>query len=306
MKKWGKRILLGGTALLAVLIGLIGWGLSAKPKSIPLPQPNGVDEIIRIAGALPEMPTGPDHSDAPESEIRAWIAATPNLRSDITNALRKDFLVRNTYSNSTVHLMMGLRSLERRLLAESRDETKSAADRMEIYLQAYELGCRATKGGALIDGLVSVAVRINSLKALSICSSNATSPQLKLVAVKLTRLISQAPTTKDYVDGEAFFASTVPLKAKLESWFDDIRGVGMGALFGDVHTSFKQRRDEMNRIEASTVRDLVVRSYTQDKGSAPTGWSDLIPAYLPAPLVDPVGKTNLSLIPGTTYKLSSM
>lgn len=301
-----KRLLTLCCLAFTVIVGVIVWSISSRPPTLQVPQPNGVDEIIRIAGTLPEMPTGPDHSDAPESEIRAWVAATSNLRTEITNALRMDFLVRNTYSNSTVHLMMGLRSLEKRLLAESRDETKSVADRMEICLQSYEVGCRATRGGAIIDGLVSAAVRINSLKALAVCSSNATSAQLKLVAVKLTRLINQAPTTKDYLDGEAFFASTVPLKAKLESWFDDIRGVGMGALFGDIHTSFKQRMSEMNRIEASTLRDLVVRSYTLDKGSRRTNWSDLIPTYFPAPLVDPVGKTNLSLIPGTTYKLSSM
>lgn len=95
------------------------------------------------------------------------------------------------------------------------------------------------------------------------------------------------------------------MKAKIESWINDLKGDGLTKIFGPLIGAFELKMTEINRIEQSTLRDLVVRSYTLARGSAPTNWSDLIPAYLPAPLVDPVGKTNLSLIPGTSYKLSS-
>lgn len=205
MKKWGKRILLGGAALLTVAVALIVWGLSAQPKSIPLPQPNGVDDFVRLAGSIPKRPEGPNYTEAPASEIRAWIAATPTFHSDITNLLKKGFLVRNTYSNSSVRLMMALRDVEKRLLAEALDESIPVEDRMELCMIAYELGSRGTRGGAMFDGMVSAAVRVNSLRNLSTCSSNATSARLKSAAAKLDQLIKQAPTLEDYRDGEAFF-----------------------------------------------------------------------------------------------------
>lgn len=291
--------------MLAILFGLIGWGLSAWPKHIPVPLPNGADEVIPLAGSIPKRPEGPNYTEAPASEIRAWIAATPAFRSTITTLLKKEFLVRNTYSNSSVRLMMALRELEKRLLAEARDESVPVADRMEICLITYELGSRGTRGGAMFDGIVSAAVRINSLRNLSTCSSNATSAQLKSAAVKLGQLIKQAPTLEDYRDGEVFFASTVPVKVKIESWIEDLKGDGLTKIFAPLIGAFEPKMTEINRIEQGTLRDLVVRSYTMDKGSPPTTWSDLIPAHLSAALVDPVGKTNLSLIPGTIYKFSS-
>ena len=291
--------------MLAAVVGLIVWGLSAWPKNIPVPEPNGADEVIPLAGSIPKRPEGPNYTEAPASEIRAWIAATPAFRSAITTLLKKEFLVRNTYSNSSVRLMMALRELEKRLLAEARDESVPVADRMEICLITYELGSRGTRGGAMFDGIVSAAVRINSLRNLSTCSSNATSAQLKSAAVKLGQLIKQAPTPEDYRDGEAFFSSTVPVKVKIESWIEDLKGDGLTKIFAPLIGAFEPKMTEITQIEQSTLRDLVIRSYILDKGSAPTGWSDLIPAYLSAPLVDPVGKTNLSLIPGTTYKFSS-
>ena len=305
MKKWGKRIVLGGVALLVIALGVIAWSLSVRPKDIPIPQPNGVDEVARISGMLPKMPQGSNYTDAPAPEIRAWIASTPTFRSDVTNLLKKEFLIRNTYSNDSMRLLMSLRDVEKRLLAEARDESIPVEDRMELCLMTYELGSRGTRGGAIIDGMVSTAVRVNSLRNLSTCSSNATSAHLKSAAAKLAQLIKQAPTLEDYRDGEAFFSSTVPVKAKIESWIEDLKGDGLTKIFGHLIGAFEPKMTEINRIEQSTLRDLAVRSYTLAKGAAPTNWSDLVPTYLPAPLVDPVGKTNLSLIPGTSYKLSS-
>jgi len=305
MKKWGKRILLGGAALLVVAVGVVVLLIFSRPTALPIPQPNGGDEVVRLARTLPKMPQGPKPTDdATASQIRAGIVSTPTFRSDVTNLLKTEFLARSSYSSNSNPRMVALFELTKRLLAEARDESNPVEDRMEICLIVYELGSRATRGGAIIDGMVSMAVRVNSMRNLSTCSSNATSAQLKSAAAKLDQLIKQAPTLEDYRDGEAFFSSTVPVKAKIESWIDDLKGDGITKIFDPLVDAFEPKMAEMNRIEQSTLRDLVVRSYTLAKGSPPTNWSDPIPVYLPTPLVDPVGKTNLSLMPGTVYKVS--
>lgn len=309
MKKWGKRILLGGAALLAVVVGLVACLLSASPKNMSVPKPNGVDEVIRLASGLPKWPEGTNRTSATQSEIRAWILRTPSFRSDVTNLLKMEFLVRNSHSNiasgGAIRFITSLRDLEWRLLAEAKDESMPIADRINACLQAYELGSRSTRGGAILDGMVSTGFRIESLKTLSISTTNATSDQLKFAAARLNQLIKQAPSLEDYRDGEAFFQSTVPAKARIESWIEDIKGDGLAKLFSSMIGPLEPKMEEANRIERSTLRDLVVRSYTLAKGSAPTNWSDLIPDYLTAPLADPVTKTNLSLTLGTSYKRSS-
>ena len=156
---------LAGLVLAVAVLSLVAG------KVTKLPNPNGYDRLVSIAGRIPE-----DVRDLPATNSVAlahFATEHSGLIGEVEDALKlpaaAPLAMGQEWFADQAAEFMSVRSLEKALLAVARHAEIAGDSALAVRgrLAVIELGQRIGRGGLLIHYFLSAAIQINGLKVLS-------------------------------------------------------------------------------------------------------------------------------------------
>jgi PHD/YefM family antitoxin component YafN of YafNO toxin-antitoxin module len=284
------RVVLWLLALGVPLLLLVVWW-PAPPKPRPaLPNPNGYDYFVKAGEALTGMWTNLTHHTLTASELQAFLAANQSSLELVREGLRyqshADMDYDATYIEGEMTNLGRFKHLARLFagegwLAELEGRPGAAVD---AYLDGMRFGAACGRGGVLIERLVAVAVENHSLKELRTLIS-------KLDRANARRVLDGLGRIESDHDGVAITLSAEQewVRQTASPWEQLMTTVHpvMRKTLRETRESLAQRVDTLQATRRRAIVEAAARLFELEKGRRPTGYGDLIPAYLPAAPLDP-------------------
>lgn len=302
LRFWGLRI----AVVLLVLAVPIVWLTFPRPfRGEPLPNPNGYDTLLSAAGAMktqsPRRKTEPiSLDDATTEELRAFVSANEEAIASAKFGLRQASYVPLTGAKTLQSHMNDfgkLRGLGRlipaqAMLFERENQPIEAADR---FLDTIRLGHAFSQGGLIMDRLVENAVQWPGIEGLNRLSATFTTTDAKRLAREVERLEDTREPLDRVVDRDHAFALAQggwPLRLAYAVNRKALQGF-MKPAIASAEQADRRGRAAL-RLLATT---LALRAYRLDHpdAHAPASVYLLIPDYLSAIPIDPLGKGPLKL-----------
>lgn len=279
-------------ALGVPLLLLVAWW-PAPPKPRPaLPNPNGYDYFVKAGEALAGMWTNSALSAVPVPDLQVFLSANQKSLELVREGLRHRSLspVSVTYDSATSRKILDQLGSIKRLgvllagegrLAELNGNPEGAVDG---YVEAMRFGQECSRGGVMVERLTGRAIEHIALTELrrAILSLNAKDVRRGLADLQKLDASHDLPSVNlgaeaewvqlTFSAWERFMSQVHPRLRK------DLR---------EVHEKFT---DGVNAFQAARRRAIVeaaARLFELEKGRRPTGYADLVPAYLKAIPLDP-------------------
>lgn len=278
-------------ALGVPLLLLLAWWPSGKPKSrTALPDPNGYDYFLKAGEAQAGIWTNLSHHTLSESDLQAFLAANKVCLDLAREGLRHRGQSHWGYGTNNLPRLFDelgrFRRIGRLLVAEgwlAQLEGKPVVA-SDCYLDAMRLGQECSRGGLLVERLVGIAIEAQALDALKPLA-----PHLDVTGtMKLIEHLNQLDASHDsptvtFAVEDDWVGNSFPAWQRL-----------MGTFHPSTRKSVRENRGQseqrINNLQATRRRAIVeaaARLFELEKGRRPTGYADLVPAYLPAAPLDP-------------------
>jgi hypothetical protein len=270
-------LILVGAALVAILGFLV-----LQPNPIPpLPQPNGYSDLIK-AGMVSE--SSADYATMNETELRELVSTNADALKLARIGLSRECRVILDYgpaaATNSAHLdnLSHTKRLAQAFAAEGRlaEVENRPGDAAAVYLDDIRLGQAVTRGGAIIDALVGIALEAIGSVRLEKLVPTLDAKQCREVVAALEVIESKRETPAAVLEQEKDWARrTYGLKGEVTRLvtFRTIR---------QVEQSYVSRATRQQARTNRSLIDLAVRAFELEKGQRPATLAELVPAYLKA------------------------
>lgn len=285
------RLVLWLATLGVPLLLLLAWWPGGKGHARPaLPNPNGFDYFVKAGGVLAGVWTNLSHQTLTASELRAFLSANQASLDLVREGLRHRSHTHMDYDATYIERIMTNQTVFRQCvrlligegwLAELEGRPGTALD---SYLDGMRLGQECSRGGIIIERLVGVASEQRALAALRSLIPKLESSVARRALQSLQQLDASQESSSVNLEAESeWIRRAAPLRERL-----------MAMVNSEARQSIREARDSVikgvNELQASRRRAIVeaaARLFEMEKGRRPTGYTDLVPAYLKAVPLDP-------------------
>lgn len=308
MKGNVRRLLIA----LGVATGLVGAGLLVlllimrTTASLPLPNPNGYDDLLKAGQAV--AGNIDDASDLDHEGLRALVATNAEALRLLRVGLARQCAVPTeahiaNFETVVTGDLMGLKSLARVLSAEGRlaEMENRPADAARSYVDAIHLGRAMSRGGLMIDRLVGLACEAVGIIPLVKLLPKLTCDKVRPLAAQLEQIDDSTVPWREVLQNENRFT-----RSRMRGFLDPLALIPYWWRSRDLRQGVQERHD----VAAAHLRllavELALRSYKCDQGSAPGNLTQLVPKYLRHVPTDPFSDKPLIYRPsGTNWVLYS-
>jgi hypothetical protein len=284
-------------AMIAIAFG-VSWIFSKPPMPPslkPLPNPNGYTLLVN-AGA---MVTGPfkEVNRMTQQELRSLVDSRSNSLQLARAGLGMECQVPLQYSEAfwTNHMadLRALRLLALTIQAEGRlaELENRPRDALKSYLDLNRLGLASARGGVASDSMIGKAIESLSQEPLQRMLGALDANSCREVAETLEALDAQGESWKDISERSKEFTRQV--NSSLKSRLTDLLRHGTSGNSKPPDQIFRERLAKSRQLMVA----FAARAYELDHKQKPSGFVDLVPAYLKAIPQDPLTGTNMVLQP---------
>jgi hypothetical protein len=275
---------------------LLFWDAEPLPPVLPLPHPNGYEDLVK-AGHMLANDTG-DFNETNAAQVRKMVsanaAAVALAREALSNQCRVPVQFSESFNSNHVGDLAPLKLLAWSFIAEGRlaEMENRPADAAKSYLDAIHLANESVRGGLLIDGLVGIAIEAIGMSHLQKLLPHLNANSSRDAATALETLDSQRQTWDEVMQQENSWshASFRGWRYELMRWKDR---KSMTAMFTKIRQKFYAQAQRTRQL----TLDLAARAYELDKGHPPANLTDLVPDYLKAVPQDPFTGANMIYSP---------
>jgi hypothetical protein len=290
----------------AVTLSLMIWSANRPVPFVPLPNPNGFDDIVKAGSALTGDIANSDKLD--QAGLRALILTNAEPLRQLRLGLTRSCSVPTEAwaSNSTAMMndLSNQKKLALLLLAEGRLAQKEnrPTDAARSYLDAMRLGNEISRGGFIINRSVGLADGWIGITPLLTLAPKLNCDQATPLIAELEKLDINTVTWSEVLQNENVFVRhelrkiSNPLMWPISWW--QARPV-------------KKKGEERHKLLAARLRllttELALRCYQSQQGHGPERLDQLIPAHLKHVPLDPFSDKPLIYRPqGTNWLLYSI
>jgi hypothetical protein len=275
---------------------LLFWNAEPPPPIVPMPIPNGYDDLVKAAGMT--STNSWNYEAMNEAQLREIVSANAQAlslaRAGLSNECRVPIRFSLPYPDRHLSELAGLRRLAQAFMAEGRFAEKQGriGDAARSYLDLIRLGGNSARGGVLIDAMVGVAIENLGLAGLQNMTGRLDAKTCRDSAATLEMLDAQRQTWADILRQEhAWSRQTFPgIKYRLSEL------VMFSSLKKARQKAGEKFQEQVTQTRQLTI-DLAARAYELDKGRRPASPTDLVPDYLKAIPQDPVTGKDMSYSP---------
>lgn len=291
------RIVLWLAGLAVPLLLLLAWWPSGKSKIRPaLPNPNGYDSFVKLAGQLQGIPAiGPCWTNAtwrviPTADLRAFVTTNSGLLELVREGLRLPCHSPTDYDESYQmryeHVLGGCKRLGHCLVGEGylAEVDGRPADALLSYLDCQRLGQESSRGALIFDrstGLVIEHLGLNYLRPL-IPSLDAANARNCLNGLKVLDNTHDAPSVT-FASEDEWISKAFPLDQRVALRIHPM----MRKDNRDWRDKFSNKVGLLQAERRRAIVEAAARLFELEKGRRPAGYADLVPAYLKAIPLDP-------------------
>jgi hypothetical protein len=265
------------------------------PPIAPLPNPNGYDDLVK-SGQMIKGDYG-DYDKASLIKLRAFVSTNTEAlalaRSALNNQCGVPVQFSKAYLTNHIQDMIAFRGLAQALVCDGKlaEKENRFSDAANSYLDTVHLGTQITRGGTLVDEMLSVAVVSLGETQLESVVTNLDAITCRETAVTLETLFSQRQTWNQTMQQENAWSRRT---------FSGIEGKTLRLYYKLVYYRTREQNhqraiDTINstqKKENQLIIDLAARAYELDKGRPPASAADLVPEYLKAVPQDPITGAN--------------
>ncbi|HEY1661080.1 MAG TPA: hypothetical protein VGI03_01560 [Verrucomicrobiae bacterium] len=264
------------------------------PSLPPLPASNGYEDLVKAGSMISNDPSDIDKLDQPQLSQRVSQNATALAlaRTAMSNQCAVPMQFSTNYIDAHLDDLAGVKRLGLAFAAEGRlaELQNRTNDAAHSYLDAIRLGDDSSRGGALIDELVGLALYQVGARHLQQVVSQLDVQTSREAAAELETLDDQRQTWDDVVLQEQVWSRRT---------FPGL-GYELARIFDRRSLSAVLQSGEKKYIAAEqTQRQLMIalaaRAYGLDKGKPPANAADLVPDYLKAIPLDPLTGSQMGL-----------
>lgn len=285
------RLVLWLAGLGVPLLLLLAWWPSGKPRTRPtLPNPNGYDLFLKAAACFSASWTNASLRTMPVENLRALVATNAPLLDLVREGLTLGSHTHVDFDASFIGRMnaslgplkrLGVTLNAEGLLAEL--EARPAAA-LRSHLDSLRFGQESSRGGLIIERLVGIAneqIGLTHLRPLIPLFDAADCKSCVEELVALDR--RHDPPAVNLASEDAWIQGAFPLGQRLATRFHPTLVKGQR----EVRTSFIEKVNRLQTERRRAIIEAAARLFELEKGRRPTGYADLVPAYLKAVPLDP-------------------
>ncbi|MEW6304045.1 MAG: hypothetical protein AB1705_11270 [Verrucomicrobiota bacterium] len=258
----------------------------SAPESIPLPNPNGYDDLVSAGRKLPAMPVTPTAFwDMSPEQLRPLVAqceqAFTLARVGMERECRVPIEYNRDYQQKALLDTMAFKTLAQAMsaagrLAELENRPEAAA---RLYMDMIKIGHCTTTGGMAINALSNGSNEEYGVGKLDSIRLKLDAQQCKQAARFLEEMEAKRETL------EVFFQ-------REKAWNRQVQS--MNERFRQIWETQQSKRIVTRQINQRTLKArklmlaLAARAYELEHGRPPANASRLAPEYLQAVPKDPV------------------
>ena len=277
-------------ALGVPLLLLVAWW-PAPPKPRPaLPNPNGYDYFVKAGEAVTAIWANASHQTLTTSELQAFLSANQASLDLVREGLRHKSHTHvdydATYIDRTTTSLSAFRRCGWLLVgagwkAELEAEPAVALDN---YFDALRLGQECCRGGVIMERLGGMATEHVALVALKSLIPKLDMVEARQVLERAMRLDASHDPPSVNLDAEAEW-----VRLSFSAWgrFMSQAHPTLRKNLREVHEKFADRVNACQATRRRAIVEAAARLFELEKGRRPTGYADLVPAYLKAVPLDP-------------------
>ena len=278
-------------AVLLVVATLVSTRNQPPPASLPLPQPNGYDDLVQAGKMLADNTS--DFATMSEEQLRTLARRNAEALKLARTGLSRACQVPLDYSAAGQYYFTNLaklKSLAQAMTAEGRlaELGNRPAEAADAYLNVIRLGYAISQGGLLIDSLVGIAV-----EAIGTVNMEKLAPKLD------AKQCREAATILEACQGQREPSQSV--LARERTWARRAGGLkGQIARLVNYRSMKMSEQKIVSKLTAQQTREQVLliqlasRAYELEKGDRPNTLVQLVPTYLKAIPQNPITGTNMA------------
>jgi hypothetical protein len=287
------RLVLWLLALGVPLLLLLAWWPSGKPKARPaLPNPNGYDYFVKASEALAGPWTNQLLRAVPAHEWQTVLSANHASLELVREGLRHRSLsqVSVAYDSATklrfIDQLGYLKRLGVLLAGEGRLAEMEArpAAAVASYLEAMRFGQESSRGGVMMERLVGIAIESIALSELLPLLPKLDAPVTRRTLEGLRQLDAlHDPAAVSLEAEDDWVRHSFPVRERMVIHLHP----ALRKSTRDARESFAKKVDALQATRRRTIVEAAARLFELEKGRRPTGYTDLVPAYLRTVPLDP-------------------
>lgn len=280
--------------LLAVIVPvllLLAWWPSGKPKARPaLPNPNGYDYFVQAGGAMAGMWTNASPHALSATELQAYLLANHANLALVREGLRHQSHTHLDYDATYIDRVQTNMSTAKRMgvllwgegwLAELEGKPSAA---LESYIAGMRLGQECSRGGVMMERLVGISIENFSLTALRSLLPKLDAATARRAQEHLLRLdATHDAASVNLAAEDEWITGAFPLGQRVMTRVHPVLRKAMR----DTRDPFEQTERTLQATRRRAIVETAARLFELEQGRRPTGYADLVPAYLPAAPHDP-------------------
>ena len=278
-----------------IFIGSIFYNAAKVPPLPPMPNPNGYDDLVRSAKML--SPNVGNYSDTNLDELQTLVTEDAAALQLARDGLQKQCRVRLDFNPDThefIDRLAGMKLLAHGFAAEG-DLAKIQGHPNEAarsYLDIVHLANESSRGGALIDELVGMAIEHIGTDELQKLLPQLDAQMCRQTAATLETLDAQRQTWNDVMWQESYWSHKTFPGIRYQ-----ISRIMSYNTLRKVYQSSERRFEEQQIRTRKLAIDFAARAYELDKGHPPATVADLVTNYLQTIPIDPATGTNMVYLP---------
>ena len=301
----GKTIKWLATLLVAanlVILAIVLLGGPSKPKTPPLPNPNGYDDFLK-AGRMLVSSSGWASNGISHEDLRALVA--PNvpaiewMRKGLDHQCRVPIEYSTNYASSHMTDLARLKALANALKAEGQlaEMEGRTNDALRTYLEVVRFGHQVGRGGYIMDQRVAFACQSIGASALQLLVKGLDARDCRAAIQELTALEEKRETTDETMRREKDWSFHTFGLMKRISVVIQTRSLDPFT-FKTINLQFGSKDENIRRQTLLVIIALATRAYELENGKPPASSADLVPAYLKTVPQDPFTGKNMIYTPG--------
>jgi hypothetical protein len=285
MKSWALRIAIAAVVLLLLSVLIVV--LRPPPPPAPLPSPNGYDDFVQAATAVPGDIAFADYLQWRADELARQVAAQSNVFVMVKAGLGKECRVPPIPSSAASDLearmarLASFKRLAQVLAAHSHLALIEGRtnDAIEASLDGVQVAHGIARGGVMIEALVGFAnenIALRTVSGAAVSELDATTA--RIAARRLTELDARAPTSAETMACERAYARSHGFYGVIMSAADRFD-------FGPLVSGRKNFQGKWT-AQAARRRELILqlarRAFEVEQGRRPSSDAELVPTVLTA------------------------
>ena len=286
--------LIATLALIVLVGGIVLVLLSPRlPTPLPLPKPNGYDDLVKAGQLALSEPS--DRDSLSTDELRSLVAGNADALGLARDGLRKQCRVPLDYSMNYLsnHLsdLSAFKRLVRGFLAEGRlaERENRYAGAAQAYVDGVRLGHECCRGGVIIDMLVGVACRSLGCQAMQGVLPQLQATDCREAIRQMEELAAKSQSWGEVVQQEQSWSR------RTFGWRGRITALVMRGSLKQNEQKMIAKLQAQQKAEGLLLIGLAARAYELEKGQRPKIVGVLVPVYLKHVAQDPLTGASLAL-----------